>query len=78
MKTLKSKKVQNILHDCKWYAGCPMKRFFESGRLKRKWIELYCKGDWENCVRYRMEEQGRPHPDWMLPDGNLDDRLKEV
>ena len=49
----------------------------EEGRIDRKWIELYCKGDWKSCVRYHMEERGEPHPDWMLPDGSLDERLRD-
>jgi uracil-DNA glycosylase len=53
------------------------KLFYEAGRLKKKWVELYCKGDWENCIRYKMEEQRNYHPDWMLPDGSLDEDLKE-
>jgi len=24
-----------------------------------------------------MEEEGKVHPDWMLPDGTLDERLKK-
>lgn len=71
------KKLQILLHDCKWFPACPMKWFYEEGRLERKWIELYCKGDWKSCVRYEMEEKGTFHPDWMLPDGSLDERLKE-
>lgn len=73
----KYKKLQTLLHDCKWFSLCPMKRFYETGRLERKWIELYCKGDWRNCVRYDMEEQGHYHSDWMLPDGSLNENLKE-
>jgi uracil-DNA glycosylase family 4 len=72
----KYKKLQTLRDDCKWFPSCPMKRFYEKGRLERKWIELYCKGDWENCVRYKMEEQGQDHPDWMLPDGSPDEKLK--
>lgn len=73
------KKLQILLKDCKWYPVCPMKRFYEEGKLDKKWIELYCKGDWESCIRYQMEEEGKAHPDWMLPDGTLDERLeKEV
>jgi hypothetical protein len=53
-----------------------MKGFYHTGQLDRYWIELYCKGDWERCVRYQMEEQGHSHPDRMLPDGTLDDRLQ--
>ena len=71
------RKLQVLLKDCKWYPVCPMKRFYEKGKLDKKWIELYCKGDWGNCVRYQMEEEGRLHPDWMLPDGSLDERLQK-
>jgi len=71
------RKIKVLLKDCKWYPVCPMKRFHEEGKLDRRWIELYCKGDWESCVRYQMEERGEPHPDWMLPDGSIDKRLAE-
>jgi hypothetical protein len=74
----RDKKLRAHTHECKWFSVCPMKRFWEAGRLERKWIELYCKGNWESCVRYAMEEEGRSHPDWMLPDGNLDIRLKGI
>ena len=53
-----------------------MKRYLEAGRLDPKWVEQYCKGHWRRCVRYQMEARGEPHPDWMLPDGTLDERLK--
>ena len=69
-------KMKVLLRNCKWYPVCPMKRFYEEGRLCRKWIELYCKGDWENCIRYQMEEGGKYHPDWMLPDGTIDKSLQ--
>jgi len=66
----------NILSaNCKWYPSCPMKRFYEDGKIDEKWIELYCKGDWKSCIRYEMEESGKPHPDWMLPDGTIDEKL---
>lgn len=70
-------KLNVLLNDCKWYTSCPMKRFYEEGILNRKWVELYCMGDWENCIRYHMEERGEPHPDWMLPDGTIDKKLRE-
>lgn len=61
---------------CKWFVICPMKRFYETGKLEKKWIEQYCKGKWEECVRFQMEESGKYHPDWMLPDGSQDESLK--
>jgi len=70
------RKLKVLSKDCKWYPLCPMKRFYEKGNLDKKWIELYCKGDWESCIRYQMEEKGLPHPDWMLPDGTIDEYLR--
>jgi len=48
-----------------------MKRFYEEGKLERKWIEEYCMGDYMRCVRYELEEAGIPHPDNMLPNGKI-------
>lgn len=70
------RKLSVFLTVCKWYSICPLHRFYERGMLDRKWIDVYCKGDWETCERYKMEEQGSTHPDWMLPDGSLNFDLK--
>jgi len=69
------RKLKVLSSECKWYHVCPIKRFYEIGVLNKKWVELYCKGDWESCVRYRMEEKGEMHPDYMLPDGSIDKKL---
>jgi len=53
-----------------------MKFFYEKGQVDPYWIESYCKGDWNKCIRYEMEERGQYHPDWMLPDGSIDENLK--
>ncbi len=53
-----------------------MKRAYERGLLEERFIREYCLGDFELCVRYRMESRGKPHPDWMRQDGVLDERLK--
>ena len=62
---------------CKWFSVCPLRRFYEEGRLDKKWVEGYCKGDSSGCVRKKMEEKGVPHPDNMLPDGSIDEKLEE-
>ncbi|MCD6117553.1 uracil-DNA glycosylase [bacterium] len=72
------RKMSVLLEDCKWYPACPMKRFYEEGKLDKKWIELYCKGDWESCIRYQMEERGESNPDWMIPDGSIDEGLHKL
>ncbi len=53
-----------------------MKRYTGMGLLDPYWVEHYCRGDWESCVRYRMEENGEYHPDCMLPDGSIDESLR--
>ena len=53
-----------------------MKYFYEKGQLDPIWIEPYCSGDWNKCVRYRMEEENKYYPYWMLPDGSIDETLK--
>ena len=63
--------------ECKWYPVCPMKYYYEQGRLDKKWIDQYCHGNWTRFVRYQKEEKGEFHPDWMLPDGFLDENLKD-
>ena len=56
---------------CRWFDVCPLKRFYHDGRLDKKWIEDYCRGDYSRCVRKRLEEDGVSHPDNMLPDGTV-------
>ena len=61
--------------ECKWFVVCPMRSFYQRGKLEKKWIDGYCLGDWSNCVRYDMEEKGEYHPDNMLPDGSINKLL---
>lgn len=72
------RKIAILSKECKWYPACPMKRFHDHGHIDDEWVELYCRGDWERCIRYRMEERGEPHPDWMLPDGSVDEGLRKL
>jgi len=63
-------KLAVLSHACKWYPLCPMRRLYEQGKLDPFWVEYYCQGDWESCIRYQMEERGEYHTDTMLPDGS--------
>ena len=67
--------MDNPSKACTWYPVCPMKWFYEEGKLEARWVEKYCHGNWKTCIRYQMEERGEPHPDNMLPDGTTDKRL---
>jgi uracil-DNA glycosylase family 4 len=71
------RKLGVFLAECKWYPVCPMKFHHRAGRLDVVWIQRYCQGDWQSCVRFHKEEQGIPHPDWMLPDGSEDEGLRD-
>ena len=62
-------------YQCKWYPVCPLKHFYEVGKLNNKWIDNYCKGNWQNCVRFYKGENSIYHPDNMLPNGEIDENL---
>ena len=61
---------------CKWYQVCPIKRFYEEGKLEKIWVEKYCWGDNEKCARYQLEESRELHPDNLLPNGEVREELK--
>ena len=52
-----------------------MRRFYEEGKLEAYWVETYCFGDNTRCLRYQMEARGEPHPDNMLPNGEIREDL---
>jgi len=55
-----------------------MKRAYDRGLLDKKWIEDYCWNDGKGCVRKRrFEQEGYVSPDYVLPDGTVDDELKK-
>jgi len=56
---------------CKWYDVCPVKRFYEQGKISKKYVDNYCKSknNYLNCKRYQLEEKGIYHSDNLLPDG---------
>jgi hypothetical protein len=62
---------------CKWYSVCRLRRYERESRIGSVWAEKYCKPDdgWMECERYKLEERGVYHPDRMLPDGTMEQRL---
>jgi len=53
-----------------------MKRFYEQGKLDKKWVEDYCFRNGENCKRLEAFQKGIPHSDYMLPNDKVDESLK--
>jgi DNA polymerase len=64
------RKLGVLSRPCKWYPFCPMKGFGKRGELDREWIELFCKGDWERCFIYQMQEHGEDCPDSRFHNAN--------
>lgn len=61
---------------CKWFQVCPIKSYWEQELIDSSWVEKYCKENWDDCVRYHYEKNNIPHPDNMLPNGELDERIR--
>ena len=56
-----------------------MKRAYDQGKIDKKWVENYCWNGGKNCVRKkRFEEEGYVSPGYVLPDGTIDEGLKNL
>ncbi len=76
---LKEYRIINVVtQTCRWFYLCPIKNFYDTGKLSKEWIDQYCKGNWEACIRFQKEKHFIPHPDNMLPDGNIDQNLTDI
>jgi hypothetical protein len=69
-----------IMNRCIWYDQTSgMKRAYDKGLLDKKWIENYCLNGGKDCIRKkRFEEEGYVSPDYVLPDGTVDEKLKQI
>ena len=65
---------------CKWYNETSgMKRAYDKGLLDKKWIEAYCWNRGKGCIRKKkFEGEGYVSPDYVLPDGTVDENLKDL
>ncbi len=65
---------------CRWYDETSgIKRAVDRGLLDKKWIEHYCFSGGTDCVRKkRFEQEGYVSPDYVLPDGTVDENLKKA
>jgi len=63
---------------CKWLDICPLRKFEEQGKISEEWKKNYCSTNenWNNCKRYQFEAEGKYHPDNMLPNGEIDEKLR--
>ncbi len=65
---------------CRWYdETSAMKRAYDLGKIDKKWIENYCWNGGKDCVRKeRFEKERYVSPDYILPDGSEDPKLKKA
>jgi hypothetical protein len=65
---------------CRWYDQTSgMKRAYDKGMIDKSWIDDYCLNSGKNCVRKRrFEIEGYVSPDYVLPDGTVDVKLKKT
>ena len=63
---------------CRWYDETSgIKRACDAGLLDSKWVKDYCWNGGKNCVRkQRFEREGYVSPDYVLPNGVEDQKLK--
>ncbi len=63
---------------CRWYDSTSgMKRAYDADMFDREWIDNYCMKGGQGCIRKkRFEEHGYVSPDYILPEGTVDKKLK--
>ena len=76
---MNEKGIRRERNGCRWYDSTSgMKRAYDSGMLDKEWIDEYCMNGGRGCVRKkRFEEEGYVSPDYVLPDGTVDENLKK-
>ena len=64
---------------CRWYnKTSAIKRAYDLGLIDKKWVENYCWNAGKNCYRkQRFEKNKYISPDYILPDGTEDLKLKK-
>jgi hypothetical protein len=80
LKTLRKESMKMKKNVCRWYDETSgMKRAYDQGLIDKKWVEDYCWNGGSGCVRKkRFEEEGYVSPDYVLPDGKVDEKLKKL
>ena len=63
---------------CPWYdQTSAIKRAYDKGEIDQKWVENYCWNGGKGYVRKkRFEEEGYVSPDYVMPDGSVNERIK--
>lgn len=60
---------------CERREECPLYKYFKTDELKKYYIEIYCEGEPNSCLRKKMWNEGKEIPEDLLPDGK---RLSDI
>jgi len=65
---------------CKWYdQTSAIKRAYQTGKIDQKWVKDYCWNNGKKCIRKkRFEQENYISPDYVMPDGSIDKKLKKI
>jgi hypothetical protein len=56
---------------CPYSEKCPIYNQFCTETAKDALITIFCKGDFERCLRKQMRDKNETVPEKLLPDGQL-------
>lgn len=54
---------------CPYVKGCPVYQHFRTKSVKDVFTTIYCQGNFANCARKKLKDNGDPVPDKLLPNG---------
>lgn len=57
--------------DCPHMGNCPMYALLQLSGTLKTWQSRYCKADYAQCARYKLNVVGRPVPQNLMPNGAL-------
>ncbi len=59
------------MEPCKYSVNCPIYQYFKTSAAKNMYRNKYCHGNFNECQRYKLRQQGQKPPERLLPDGNM-------
>ncbi|ADB58121.1 hypothetical protein [Archaeoglobus profundus] len=57
--------------ECPYLQNCPFFNRLQLSATAEMLKERYCKGNFENCARYKLRKDGKPVPDNLWPNGKM-------
>ena len=55
--------------ECPYIKPCPMFKLFTLETTKQYYINLFCRGPYQQCARFKLRQKEIKVPDSLMPDG---------